>query len=89
MTSSSACAVAPDVVADSEVALPVAVPDWSATGLATSPENSLALTAFAVTVGCVTVIMLPLTRAVVIVEEKTTVRTPDVPDPFVTSAFLV
>jgi hypothetical protein len=59
--------------------------------LAIRPENSFALAAFATTLGCVTVIVLPLTSAVVMVDEKTMVRTPipDPPVPFWTSAFLV
>ena len=53
------------------------------------PENSLTLTAFAVALGCVTVMVLPLTSAVPTGAEKTTVRTPDVPEPIVTSASFV
>src|SRR5262249_43046760 len=53
---------------------------------AASPENSFTLTAFAVADGNVTVIVLPDTSAVVMREEKTTVRTPAVPVPFAMSA---
>jgi hypothetical protein len=82
ITSSSACVVAADVVADGVPLLPTAVPDASATGFAIRPENSFTLIALATVVGMDTVMALPLVSAVVIVDEKTTTRTPAVPVPF-------
>jgi hypothetical protein len=67
--------------------VPVAVPEASATGFAIRPENSFTLIALS-TVAIVkeTVIALPEVSAVVIVDEKTTTRTPLVAEPFVRSA---
>jgi len=87
ITSSSACVVAAEVVADGVPLLPVAVPDASATGFAIRPENSFTLIALSiVAIVKETVIALPVVSAVVIVDEKTTTRTPLVPEPFVRSA---
>ena len=55
----------------------------------TSPENTSTLIAFATAVGCETVIVRPLVSAVVTGAEHTTVRTPVVVEPFVTSASFV
>src|SRR5437870_1636590 len=78
-------AVAPDA---GVVLLPVAPAVWSSAA-ARTPENSLTLSAFDVARGWVTVIVLFVPRAVATVAEQTTVRTPDVPEPLVTSASTV
>jgi len=86
--SSSACCVAVLFPDDGEVSFPVA-PRVRSTAGAMKPENSSALTAIAARDGCVTVIVSPSSRSVMMYAEKTTVRTPVVPEPFVTSASLV
>src|SRR2546425_10239360 len=94
MMSSSAWEVVPEVVAHGVwtllVVAPVLVPAWSRTELETRPENAFTATAFATTAAeNVTVMESLVVSAVVTGAEKTTVRTPAVPDPFVTSASLV
>src|SRR5882724_9445616 len=85
-SSSSGCAVAAVEPEDGALLLPAAVAVWSSALAPLSPENSLALSDRALTDGWVTVMLSPATSAVVTAAEKTTVRTPEVPDPFVTSA---
>ena len=89
ITSSSACVVAAVAPDDGAPLLPVAEVVRSTAGFAMSPENSFTLIAFAVVVGIVTVIGLPLVSAVVIVDEKTTTRTPEVVAPFARSTSAV
>src|SRR5262249_35928024 len=79
MRSSAACCVFAVAFEVGAVLVPVRVLIRSNIETAASPENSFTLTAFAVADGNVTVIVLPDTSAVVMREEKTTVRTPAVP----------
>ena len=67
---------------EGELLFPVAVMVWSTKP---TPENSLMLTAFAAAEGWETVIVSPATSAVTMRAEKTTVRTPEVPEPFAKS----
>ena len=84
-SSSSGCVVTAVALVAGVVSLPVALAVRSSAE-ARSPENSLTLTAFDVARGWVTVIVSWLPRAVLTKAEKMTVRTPDVTEPFVTSA---
>src|SRR5437870_162213 len=84
-SSSSGCVVTAVALVPGVVSLPVPLAVRSSAE-ARSPENSLTLTAFAATRGLVTVIVSWLPRAVLTRAEKTTVRTPEVPEPLVTSA---
>src|SRR6266404_327556 len=84
-SSSSGCVVTAVALVPGVVSLPVPLAVRSSAE-ARSPENSLTLTAFAATRGLVTVIVSWLPRAVLTRAEKTTVRTPEVAEPLVTSA---
>src|SRR5262245_1070534 len=89
ITSSSACVVAPDAVTVGAFVAPVAIPDWSAGTGDTRRGNAFTLTALATVLGNETVMVFPAASAVVTGAEKTTVRTPEVPVPFRTSALFV
>jgi len=86
-TSSSPWEVVNVGPAERAVELPVAVADRSRPPWI--PEKSSTLIARATMLSVVTVIVFPGAIAVVTGAEKTTVRTPVVSDPFVTSASLV
>ena len=88
MMSSSAWPVVAVLPDDGDVSFPVAPAVWSAVA-EMKPENSSALRATAATDGYVTTIVSPLSRRVTMRAEKTTVRTPLVPDPFTTSTSFV
>jgi hypothetical protein len=84
--SSAACVVAAVGPAAGVVLFPVWVAMRSRVAAGATPANSATLTARAAAVGCVTVIASPATSAIVTGAEHTTVRTPLVPAPLVTSA---
>ena len=84
INSSDACAVVVVDPEDGAVLFPVADPTLSTAAVVAKPENSLAESARAVTLGCVHVMLFPLTNAVATCDDKITVRTPDVPEPLAT-----
>ena len=84
INSSDACAVVVVAPEDGAVLFPVADATLSTVAVDAKPENSFAESARAVTLGCVQVIVFPLTNAVTTCADKITVRTPVVPEPLAT-----
>jgi hypothetical protein len=84
INSSDACAVVVVAPDDGAVLVPGADATLSTVAVVAKPENSLAESARAATLGCVQVMVFPLTNAVVTCADKITVRTPVVAEPLAT-----